>query len=502
MQRLFIFCFIVVGLTYADSSVTASESSEVRAFWVDAWHDGFQNNSQVNKLVSDVRAANCNTIFVQVRKRGDAYYRGSPYEPASEVVTAGFDPLGDIIQKAHDTNLGPRLEVHAWFVVYPVSAILRDSNGLSVTVGKSDPNHPLNRHPEWLMRSENGATLNGTDYSFDPGIPEVQEYLFNVAMDIISRYDIDGFHLDHVCYPDAASGYNKASIMRFDALFHRTDKPRPRDLEWSQFRRDQVTALVRKIYLSAIAVKPFLKISAATVTSVPGIMLEAQWQNSAPYKDSFEDWNSWMREGILDMNVPMVFFKESGSLFSRAYRGWCNFAKDHKYNRQVIIGQAAFLNSVPASLMQIRGARAPSMKGTSADGMALYSYAVPTSNENERRRFFASGVTNGVPEAKAIFSSYVPVPEMAWKTKPTEGYVMGYISGGLRTNVLDGATVLLNGPVVRTLKSDATGFFGAVGLPPGSYTEAASFSGFASQSKSCVVAGGLVQSNRFLLEKQ
>src|SRR5438128_11229862 len=85
----------------------ADQNPEFRAFWADAWHEGFQSAGEVSNLISNVRAANCNAVFVQVRKRGDAYYQGSPFEPAAKAVKPDFDPLGEIIREAHDTNSGP-----------------------------------------------------------------------------------------------------------------------------------------------------------------------------------------------------------------------------------------------------------------------------------------------------------------------------------------------------------------------------------------------------------
>ena len=50
-----------------------AESHEFRAFWADAFHPGFSDSAQVTKLIGDARAANCNAVVVEVRRRGDAY---------------------------------------------------------------------------------------------------------------------------------------------------------------------------------------------------------------------------------------------------------------------------------------------------------------------------------------------------------------------------------------------------------------------------------------------
>src|SRR5229473_1868093 len=92
---------------------------ELRAVWVDAFHDGFKTPAQVDDLVAWARSANLNALFVQVRRRGDAYYVRS-FEPRTEDpdLAPGFDALQYLIDRAHQ---GPqRLQVHAWLATLPI----------------------------------------------------------------------------------------------------------------------------------------------------------------------------------------------------------------------------------------------------------------------------------------------------------------------------------------------------------------------------------------------
>ena len=89
----------------------ASPRPEIRAFWVDAFHDGAKTPAQVDQLVADALPSNVNTLIVQVRRRGDSYYNMTT-EPRAEdpVLQEGFDALQDLIDKAHAHGI----EVHAW----------------------------------------------------------------------------------------------------------------------------------------------------------------------------------------------------------------------------------------------------------------------------------------------------------------------------------------------------------------------------------------------------
>lgn len=142
-----------------------------------AWFPGIKTKEEIAELVTTARNANLNALIVQVRKRGDAYYN-SKYEPKAEEIHPDFDPLAEVIRQAHDTNAGPRLEVHAWIVMYPVSTQIKlQSRPAPVPRGELIPGHPYTRHKEWLSPSITGEFFDGKNYWFDPALPEVQEYL-------------------------------------------------------------------------------------------------------------------------------------------------------------------------------------------------------------------------------------------------------------------------------------------------------------------------------------
>lgn len=86
--------------------------------------------------------------------------------------------------------------------------------------------------------------------------------------------------------------------------------------------RDQVTDLLRKVYISAIEIKPNVKILAATVTRTP---FNQDWSNSVPYRVSMQEWRYWMNEGLLDMNVSMAFFRQFVDRQANDFVGWSEF---------------------------------------------------------------------------------------------------------------------------------------------------------------------------------
>ena len=462
----------------------AAQGQEFRAFWADTFHAVLRNPSEVSQVVADARAGNYNAIIVEVRKRGSVYCR-SAIEPTASDVQAGFDPLADLIAKAHNTANGQRIEVHAWIVTYPLWN--------SQTQQPPEPNHPLTLHPDWLTQNSSGATWDGSNYGFDPGHPGVQDHLFRLSMEIITNYDVDGFNFDYIRYTGNTWGYNPVAVERFQRLFGRSDYPSPTDAQWLQFRRDQVTALLRKIYIHSAAVKPHVKISADTIMFAPGVSTDAQWySSSAAWNHVLQDWRGWMEEGILDLNIPMAYFRQT--THPNDFAAWTTYAKNRKYNRHVAIGPGTYLNSLSNAIYQMRSTRVRTGSGNKAEGVSNYSYwlnalDVPFA---ERNRFYQA-LTEGLPgDTNApLFETEATPPVMPWKVTPTKGHLGGFSRANFGT-ALDGATVFITGLANKTLVTDATGFFGAVDLPPGTYNLRVTKNGFYAQERPFSITEGEV----------
>jgi uncharacterized lipoprotein YddW (UPF0748 family) len=462
-------------------------AEQLRGLWVDTFHPAMRDEAEVRQLVADARSGGFNALFVEVRKRGDAYYE-SRFEPKAADVAPGFDPLRRLLELAHDPTAGRRLDIHAWIVAFNIWN-QRDTP-------PTQPDHPYRKHPDWLTRSAAGATWDGANYAFDPGHPGVQQHTFEVALDLVRRYDLDGLHWDYVRYAGKDWGYNDVAVGRFNARHGRTGKPASTDPDWLQFRRDQVTALVRKVYLAARAEKPALKISAATITFAPGISDTAQWPNSAAYSDVLQDWRAWMEEGILDWNLPMTYFRQTER--PEDYANWNLFLKDHQYRRRAAPGIAFYLNSLSDSLAQVRLAHRPSVRGHAAAGLLVYSYAALGTDVSRAEALAA--LTQPTPASpEPPFAEPASPPPVPWKTAPTSGHLRGLVLRSADDSGVDAAEVLLGGTAERTLSTDATGFFGAVDLPPGNYQIRVRAGGFGPLTADVSIVGGQVADLEFAL---
>jgi uncharacterized lipoprotein YddW (UPF0748 family)/N-acetylmuramoyl-L-alanine amidase len=432
-----------------------SGPSEFRALWVDAYHNGIKTKQQIDTLIETAQAGGFNALFAQVRRRGDTYYP-SALDPWAPDADRGFDALAYLIEQAHAVGI----EVHAW------------ATTLAIWNGNTAPsalNHAFNQHGPgaagrdyWLMTSADGRdrTDDGTVY-LDPSHPDVVEYTVAVYSELAAQYDLDGLHLDRVRYPWQNYGYNPTALARFQTQTERVDLPEADDAQWLQWRRDQLTALVRKVYLTTTAIKPRLRISAALSAAGGPPSASAPWQARTPYTHHLQDWPAWLEEGSLDLGLPMVYRDEDTAAAS--FDGWVEWARDHQGMRGTVVGTGLYLNSVQDSMSQWRRANQPSRSGNRVLGIAGYSYATP-SDEGTSQLAFANVA------ATEVFTQPATTPAIPWKDFPTRGHLMGVLTPSLSCRPgLDGHPLTLTGPENRTLVADGGGWFGAVDLPPGQY---------------------------------
>ena len=306
--------------------------AQLRAYWVDAFGEGIFTEAQIDKLVTQAKAANFNALVVQIGRRGDCFCNNASMPRTQAAISPRpFDPLQYLIDKAHPEGI----QVHAWIITTAIW------NSLAPPL---DATHVYNTHgrsktgrDNWLLRRNDGADRVGSDFYLDPGHPDAADYIAEMYLSVIRNYDVDGVNFDRVRYPDVGAGfpqswgYNPVSVARFQEATGRTDVPVPGDLQWAQWRRDQVTNIVRRVYVEAYAIKPHVTISADTITHSNAPQSAGGWEATRTYKEVLQDWRGWMEEGILDLNIPMNYKREYCTATDRSGPGCFNLDQQRMY---------------------------------------------------------------------------------------------------------------------------------------------------------------------------
>ncbi len=335
-----------------------------------------EHPDRVTALLAAADRLGATDLFVQVYRGGRAWYDATladaaPYRALAQT-TPGDDPLRALVSAAHVRGL----RVHAWVNVLSLASrrdgpLLAELGAGAVQVDRDG--RSLLDYPELQVpAAEQRYVRVGTPAVWiDPGAPGVAQGLAAVFAELLARHpELDGLHLDYIRYPDVLPftpgarfdvgldfGYGEATRARFredtglDAPFRRDSRNGNAFDDW---RRAQVTEVVREIGTAARAARPGLLLSAA-VWPYPG----------RSYLALYQDWTRWLEEGLLDFAVPMTYARDPRlfTLLSRANAGAAG--------SRAWVGVGAWLfEAEPArAAAQVREAQA-----LGADGVVLFSW--------------------------------------------------------------------------------------------------------------------------------
>lgn len=324
-----IFCLLMATMAGA-----ATNKREFRAAWIATvanidWpsQQGLPVETQKEQFITrldELKRLGCNAVIVQVRPSSDALY-ASKFEPWSHYLTGKqgaapdpfYDPLQFMIEETHKRNM----EFHAWF--NPFRAL---------TDSKQNPNpsnHITHTHPEWIINYGGKAYI-------DPGEEKAREYVINVIMDVVNRYDIDGVHLDDYFYPYRVAGLefgDKKSYQKFGQGMNKDD-----------WRRDNVNKFIAELNKQIKVVKPFVKF---------GISPFGVWRNKDKdpegsdthagqtcYDDLYSDVILWTKKGWVDYLMPQLYWEHSHKAASfTTLLPWWNA---HAYGRHMYFGLGVY----------------------------------------------------------------------------------------------------------------------------------------------------------------
>jgi uncharacterized lipoprotein YddW (UPF0748 family) len=371
---------------------------EFRGVWVSRFDwTGFHitpTTATIDAIVNNVNAANFNAILFQVRGTADAYYAPGLEPWAARLtgeltktlgVSPGWDPLAYLVTQAHARGI----QVHAYVNVFPTWLC-----GLGAPPTSTAPSHlfwTLSYSTTWdawrawtASGPDNYATCS--DYLWaTPALSLTRAHVAAVAADLVTRYAVDGIHLDLVRYPSSAYSHDPFTRQAYtDAL---TVSPTLTFAAWQPgFQRAQISSLVSQVYSAVVSNNSQAWLSAAV------------WPNySSGYNSYFQDSKGWLAAGIIDANMPMLY---SSDIVTNLV-GWTirmqGFVVDG-YGRFVIPGIHADYANFNDIVDRIQAARA-----AGAPGVSIFSYGALN----------ARGYFDDL--AAGPFATPAQVPKPGWK---------------------------------------------------------------------------------------
>jgi uncharacterized lipoprotein YddW (UPF0748 family) len=252
----------------------------------------------MDTLVTNCKKIGAKTLFIQIYRENKSWFSSrigdsSFYDSAIQKI--GEDPLAYLIKKAHSSNI----QVHAWV------------NLMSLGTNENAP--ILKKYgPEILTRNlENKKSLN--DYKVDnqfflePGDPRIRRDLTYLVEEITAHYrQLDGIQFDYIRYPDWQPnyGYTNRNVARFKRAYG-AYFPSEESHEWRQWKRDQVTTLLKQLTKKAKSIHPGILVS--TTGLVP---------YSRASQEAFQDWLLWVRSGDIDF-LTLMAYSQSNTEFDK-----------------------------------------------------------------------------------------------------------------------------------------------------------------------------------------
>ncbi len=328
MKRLTKAIILGMAAALAGPAMTASADAparEHRAIWMTPFLSGNWPSGKItasnattqknilNNRLNKFREQGVNIVYYHCRSMCDATY-DSAYEPWSETVSGtrgvapAFDPFGYLVEIAHEKGI----EVYAWVNPYRYC-------GKSM-YGAGERNYE-NSHPDWLLSQASQTILN-------PGLEEVKQRIVDIAVDIVSKYDVDGVVFDDYFYTNPTP-------LNLDADLYKKYTDGGGKLSQKDWRRANVNEMVARVGAAIKAVKPYVVfgIGPAGVASPANVESEyglpaapggGDWQYDGIYSDPL----AWFKAGSIDYMSPQIYWP---GRFDALSKWWADAAA--KYHR-------------------------------------------------------------------------------------------------------------------------------------------------------------------------
>jgi len=344
---------------------------EGRYLWV--VRNTLTSKKNIDRMLQFATLNRFNNILVQVRGRGDAYYKSNIVPKSHLVKDVNFDPLSYLIPKAKEKGIN----VHAWINTY----LLWSSNKKPIQL-----NHILHTNSDWI--DQNNREVLNVDIEIQkkmmsnkgyeglylsPNHPKVNSYLLTIIRELIENYELDGIHFDYIRYHDSGYGKNPTAIAYyrkyhgFNALS--SSVPSKSEIsEWNDYKRKSITDLVRETRKLVDYLSPNIELSAAVKPN----LYEARDR-------FFQEWDVWIAAGYLDKAIVMNYapnLKEFARNIDIIYDNLPS-----KYWKSIVMGIATYNQSPSKVINKIKYSKVTRFKSVS-----FFSYNVMDQNP----RYFRS----------------------------------------------------------------------------------------------------------------
>ena len=286
--------FALLVCLWSPWSCSEAASPEVRGTWLTTTGpDHIRSGIFTDILIGEVRDIGLNTAYVETWKNGYTNYPS----PTLAGITGGVDRslfLGstrDLVQEtlihAHRNEM-----MHIGWFEYGFAAQFIGSVGT--------PSNPLANYMKnqgWLLEDQSGNYGNASNGFawMNPAIPEVRQFLIDITLEAVNRYDLDGIQFDDRLAWPREFGWDDTTEALYFAETGNSLPSSVNNTAFRNWRQQKVTEFADQLYTAVKAARPDLHVSVS-----PSITTFSETNFNA-------DWPDWVDSGLFDEFVPQAY---------------------------------------------------------------------------------------------------------------------------------------------------------------------------------------------------
>lgn len=279
--------------------ITSPSFPEIRGVWMTTNDENIlRDRTKLQEAVTYLARLNFNTIYPVVWNSGYVLYpsavaQRAEIQPFIRTGSQGQDILEDLTTQAHRQGLLVLPWFEFGFMTPPTSELA------------------LN-HPEWLTQRRDGSQTwvgaAGEVVWMNPFRPEVQQFITDLVVETVSKYNVDGVQFDdHTSLPNEF-GYDAYTLALYKQETKKDAPANPQDPEWVRWRANKITEFMTKLNQAVKQRKPNAIFSVS-----PNPYVTA-------YNTYLQDWLAWVRQGIVDELIVQVYRPDMSSFVNQLIR--------------------------------------------------------------------------------------------------------------------------------------------------------------------------------------
>ena len=267
---------------------TPTQATELRGVWLtNIDSDVLFKRDRLFAALQRLRELNFNTVYPTMWNWGYTLY---PSRVAKRAIGRAIDPtpglqgrdiLKEIVEQGHQKGMG----VIPWFefgFMAPADSLL------------------AKRHPDWLTSRRDGSLIwkegKHDRVWLNPFLPDVQQFIQDLIVEIVTKYDVDGIQIDDHFGLPAELGYDAFTVGLYIQEHQGKGPPdNPQDPEWLRWRANKITKYMKRVYQ---AVKDHKQNCLVSVSPNP---------QRISYDFFLADWKTWEQQGLVEELILQVY---------------------------------------------------------------------------------------------------------------------------------------------------------------------------------------------------